>query len=41
MIIGATAEVFLNHFVRGMDPFGSVMSPRVYHPVLSNFSSLL
>ena len=33
MIIGGTSEVLLNHFVRGMDPFSSVMAPRVYHQV--------
>ncbi|KAB1199975.1 Gamma-glutamyltranspeptidase 1 [Morella rubra] len=31
MIIAGTAEVLLNHFSRGMDPFSSVMAPRVYH----------
>ncbi|KAH1196522.1 Glutathione hydrolase 1 [Glycine max] len=30
-IIGGTAEVLLNHFVKGMDPFSSVTTPRVYH----------
>lgn len=33
-IIGGTAEVLLNHFVKGMDPFSSVTTPRVYHQVL-------
>lgn len=33
MIIAGTAEVLLNHFSRGMDPFSSVMAPRVYHQV--------
>ncbi|XP_028765971.1 glutathione hydrolase 1 isoform X2 [Neltuma alba] len=36
MIIAGTAEVLLNHFVRGMDPFHSVMSPRVYHQLIPN-----
>ncbi|KAI9113817.1 hypothetical protein K1719_015068 [Acacia pycnantha] len=36
MIIAGTAEVLLNHFVRGMDPFRSVMSPRVYHQLIPN-----
>ncbi|KAK4283683.1 hypothetical protein QN277_000608 [Acacia crassicarpa] len=36
MIPAGTAEVLLNHFVRGMDPFRSVMSPRVYHQVIPN-----
>ncbi|CAI9109296.1 OLC1v1009098C1 [Oldenlandia corymbosa var. corymbosa] len=35
-IIAATAEVFLNHFVNGMDPLASVMSPRVYHELIPN-----
>lgn len=33
MIIAATSEVLLNHFVKGMDPFSSVTAPRVYHQV--------
>ncbi|KAB1199976.1 Gamma-glutamyltranspeptidase 2 [Morella rubra] len=33
MIIAGTAEVLLNHFSRGMDPFSSIMAPRVYHQV--------
>ena len=32
-IIAGTAEVVLNHFAKGMDPFSSVMAPRVYHRV--------
>ncbi|KAM4127922.1 hypothetical protein ACJW30_02G126500 [Castanea mollissima] len=36
MIIAATAEVLLNHFARGMDPFSSVMAPRVYHQLIPN-----
>ncbi|XP_031267593.1 glutathione hydrolase 1-like [Pistacia vera] len=36
MIIAGTAEVFLNHFFRGMDPFSSVMAPRVYHQLIPN-----
>lgn len=32
-IIAGTAEVLLNHFAKGMDPFSSVMAPRVYHQV--------
>jgi len=35
MIIAATTEVLLNHFVKGMDPFSSVTAPRVYHQVLN------
>jgi len=33
MIPAATIEVFLNHFVKNMDPLASVMAPRVYHQV--------
>ncbi|XP_057741062.1 glutathione hydrolase 1-like isoform X2 [Arachis stenosperma] len=36
MIIAGTSEVILNHFVKGMDPFSSVMSPRVYHQLIPN-----
>ncbi|XP_075491819.1 glutathione hydrolase 1-like [Primulina tabacum] len=36
MIIAATTEVFLNHFVRGMDPLSSVMDPRCYHELIPN-----
>ncbi len=36
-IIAGTAEVLLNYFSRGMDPFSSVMAPRVYHQVFIQF----
>ncbi|KAB1199970.1 Gamma-glutamyltranspeptidase 1 [Morella rubra] len=36
MIIAGTAEVLLNNFSRGMDPFSSVMAPRVYHQLIPN-----
>lgn len=36
MIIAATTEVLLNHFVKGMDPFASVTAPRVYHQLIPN-----
>ncbi|XP_060215525.1 glutathione hydrolase 1-like [Lycium barbarum] len=36
MIIAGTTEVFLNHFVRGMDSFSSVMAPRYYHQLIPN-----
>lgn len=36
MIIAATSEVLLNHFVKGMDPFSSVTAPRVYHQLIPN-----
>lgn len=35
-IIAGTAEVLLNHFAKGMDPFSSVMAPRVYHQLIPN-----
>lgn len=34
MIIAGTTEVFLNHFVKKMDLFSSVMAPRVCHQVI-------
>ncbi|RYR35027.1 hypothetical protein Ahy_A10g050122 isoform A [Arachis hypogaea] len=36
MIIAGTSEVILNHFVKGMDPLSSIMSPRVYHQLIPN-----
>ncbi|CAN6269945.1 unnamed protein product [Urochloa humidicola] len=36
MIPAGTIEVFLNHFVKKMDPFASVMAPRVYHQLIPN-----
>ncbi|KAK1371713.1 Glutathione hydrolase [Heracleum sosnowskyi] len=36
MIIAGTTEVFLNHFVKKMDPLSSVMAPRVYHQLIPN-----
>ncbi|XP_062225816.1 glutathione hydrolase 1-like isoform X2 [Phragmites australis] len=36
MIPAATIEVFLNHFVKSMDPLSSVMAPRVYHQLIPN-----
>nr|CAB3484731.1 unnamed protein product [Digitaria exilis] len=35
-IPAATIEVFLNHFVKNMDPLASVMAPRVYHLLIPN-----
>ncbi|KAI3714684.1 hypothetical protein L6452_21643 [Arctium lappa] len=35
-IIPAVAQVFLNHFVLGMDPSNAVQSPRVYHKLIPN-----
>jgi len=32
-IIPGTAEVFMNHFVKGMNPFSAVVAPRFYHQV--------
>lgn len=34
MIIAGTTKVFLNHFVKKMNLFSSVMAPRVYHQVI-------
>ncbi|XP_042450231.1 glutathione hydrolase 1-like isoform X1 [Zingiber officinale] len=36
MIIAGTAQVFLNHFVKGMDPLSSVLAPRLYHQLIPN-----
>ncbi|CAN6235227.1 unnamed protein product [Urochloa humidicola] len=36
MIPAGTIEVFLNHFVKKMDPLASVMAPRVYHQLIPN-----
>nr|XP_015890908.2 glutathione hydrolase 1-like isoform X1 [Ziziphus jujuba var. spinosa]XP_024932390.2 glutathione hydrolase 1-like isoform X1 [Ziziphus jujuba var. spinosa] len=36
MIIAGTAEVFLNHFARGLDPLSSVFAPRIYHQLIPN-----
>lgn len=32
-IIPGTAEVLMNHFVKGMKPFSAVVAPRFYHQV--------
>lgn len=32
-IIPAVVQVFLNHFVLGMEPLAAVENPRVYHQV--------
>lgn len=32
-IIAAVIQVFLNHFVLGMEPLDSVQNPRIYHTV--------
>jgi gamma-glutamyltranspeptidase/glutathione hydrolase/leukotriene-C4 hydrolase len=32
-IIATVTQVFLNHFVVGMDPLAAVQQPRVYHKV--------
>ncbi|WOK92146.1 gamma-glutamyltranspeptidase 1 [Canna indica] len=36
MIIAGTAEVFLNHFAKKMDPLSSVLAPRAYHQLIPN-----
>ncbi|XP_010688393.2 glutathione hydrolase 3 isoform X1 [Beta vulgaris subsp. vulgaris] len=38
-IIPAVVQVFLNHFVQGMDPLTAVQSPRVYHELIPNVVS--
>ncbi|GMH23779.1 hypothetical protein Nepgr_025622 [Nepenthes gracilis] len=35
-IISAVIQVFLNHFVLGMEPLAAVQSPRVYHKLIPN-----
>ncbi|XP_060209874.1 glutathione hydrolase 3 [Lycium barbarum] len=35
-IILAVVQVFINHFVLGMDPLAAVQSPRVYHELIPN-----
>ena len=32
-IIPAVVQVFINHFILGMEPLAAVQSPRVYHEV--------
>lgn len=39
-IIATVTQVFLNHFVVGMDPLAAVQQPRVYHKVLHAMSSI-
>ncbi|KAJ3679675.1 hypothetical protein LUZ60_017686 [Juncus effusus] len=36
MIPAATIEVILNHFALKMDPFSSILAPRVYHELIPN-----
>lgn len=38
MIIAATTEVVINHFIRGMDPLAAVVAPRSYHQVPPHFN---
>ncbi|KAB2618426.1 gamma-glutamyltranspeptidase 3 [Pyrus ussuriensis x Pyrus communis] len=38
-IIPAVTQVFLNHFVMGMDPLDAVQSPRIYHRLIPNIVS--
>ncbi|PWA34901.1 gamma-glutamyltranspeptidase 1 [Artemisia annua] len=35
-IIPATTEVFLNYFVKGMDPLSAILAPRLYHQLIPN-----
>ncbi|XP_010244393.1 PREDICTED: gamma-glutamyltranspeptidase 3 [Nelumbo nucifera] len=36
MIIPAVVQVFINHFILGMEPLAAVQYPRVYHRVIPN-----
>ncbi|KAE8735412.1 Gamma-glutamyltranspeptidase 3 [Hibiscus syriacus] len=38
-IIPAVAQVFLNHFVSGMEPLAAVQHPRIYHKLIPNVIS--
>ncbi|KAL5572510.1 hypothetical protein UlMin_022107 [Ulmus minor] len=38
-IIPAVAQVFINHFVLGMDPLAAVQNPRIYHKLIPNVVS--
>jgi gamma-glutamyltranspeptidase len=33
--IATVTQVFLNHFIVGMDPLAAVQHPRIYHKVIS------
>ncbi|GMI97774.1 gamma-glutamyl transpeptidase 4, gamma-glutamyl transpeptidase 3 [Hibiscus trionum] len=35
-IIPAVAQVFLNHFIMGMEPLAAVQHPRIYHKLIPN-----
>ncbi|OIW09195.1 hypothetical protein TanjilG_11333 [Lupinus angustifolius] len=35
-IIPAVVQVFLNHFIKGMNPLEAVQSPRIYHKLIPN-----
>ncbi|GAA0184449.1 protease [Lithospermum erythrorhizon] len=35
-ILPAVAQVFLNHFIQGMEPLASVQQPRIYHKLIPN-----
>ncbi|XP_019457122.1 PREDICTED: gamma-glutamyltranspeptidase 3-like [Lupinus angustifolius] len=35
-IIPAVIQVFLNHFIKGMNPLDAVLSPRIYHKLIPN-----
>ncbi|XP_071908839.1 glutathione hydrolase 3-like [Coffea arabica] len=35
-IIPAVVQVFINHFILGMEPLAAVQSPRVYHELIPN-----
>lgn len=38
-IIPAVTQVFLNHFILGMEPLAAVQNPRVYHRLIPNIVS--
>ncbi|XAR67079.1 Glutathione gamma-glutamylcysteinyltransferase [Bertholletia excelsa] len=38
-IIPAVVQVFINHFVLGMEPLAAVQNPRVYHKLIPNIVS--
>jgi len=38
-IAPAVIQIFINHFILGMKPLEAVLSPRIYHKVLTNLYS--
>ncbi|ERN15052.1 hypothetical protein AMTR_s00056p00018800 [Amborella trichopoda] len=35
-IVPANIQVYLNHFIHRMDPFESILAPRLYHALVPN-----